>query len=223
MTVTCGPPTSVAPASGVAASTHASAAVTMVSPLDVLTIELELAPALPIPDCPPKATLIVIGDVVVLVKLSSQRPQFALYLAVEARRRRRLHEDLDAGEAVDRCAVPRSLSRSHLCRADAAGVHARRSSVLDAPPSAVGVGHVIERGNRSRVRHGEERESPKTTASFGECSQDAPWSGHSHLLAPERARTSTRHGATRSPQAQRAPRCSANYLSAARTFEPLNL
>ena len=80
ITVTCGPPTSVEPASGVATSTHASAAVTMASPLDVLTIELELPPALPIPDWPPKAALIVIGDFVVLVKLSSQRPQFALLL-----------------------------------------------------------------------------------------------------------------------------------------------
>ena len=37
-TVACGPPTSVAPASGVAASAHASAAVTTGSPVDVLTI-----------------------------------------------------------------------------------------------------------------------------------------------------------------------------------------
>src|SRR5438128_2094744 len=71
ITVTCGPPTGVVPASGVATSTHASAAVTMASPLDVLTIELELpgaAPlAVPIPDWPPKAALMVIGDCVVLV------------------------------------------------------------------------------------------------------------------------------------------------------------
>src|SRR5262249_62219974 len=84
MTVTCGPPTSVVPASGVATSTHASAAVTIASPLDVLTIELELpgaAPvAVPIPDWPPKAALILIGDFVLLVKGSSQRPQFALLL-----------------------------------------------------------------------------------------------------------------------------------------------
>jgi hypothetical protein len=84
MTVTCGPPTSAVSASGVATSTHESAAVTTASPLDVLTIELELPGAepvaVPMPDWPPNATLIVIGDLVVLVKLSSQRPQFALLL-----------------------------------------------------------------------------------------------------------------------------------------------
>src|SRR5262249_9984983 len=83
-TVTCGPPTSVAPASGVATSTHESAAVTIASPLDVLTMELEFPGAVPVavpmPDWPPKATLIVVGDVVVLVQLASQRPQFALLL-----------------------------------------------------------------------------------------------------------------------------------------------
>src|SRR5215475_5255457 len=77
MTVACGPPTRSVPASGVATSTHASAAVTTASPLDVLTIALDLFPAAPMPDCPPNATLIVSGAFVVLVKLSSQRPQFA--------------------------------------------------------------------------------------------------------------------------------------------------
>ena len=81
ITVTCGPPTSVAPASGVATSTHASAAVTMASPLDVLTSALV--------DCcagRADARLAAEGDLdrqrrfVVLVKLSSQRPQFALRL-----------------------------------------------------------------------------------------------------------------------------------------------
>src|SRR5262249_22371537 len=50
ITVTCGPPTSVVPASGVATSTQASAPVTMASPLDVLTIELELLKPVPTPD-----------------------------------------------------------------------------------------------------------------------------------------------------------------------------
>src|SRR4051812_18298694 len=81
MTVACGPPTGVVPASGVAASTHESAAVTVASPLDVLTIVLALPGAapvgVPIPDWPPNAALIVIGELVVFVKLSSQRPQFA--------------------------------------------------------------------------------------------------------------------------------------------------
>ena len=83
------------PASGVATSTHASAAVTTASPLDVLTIELDLLPDVPMPDCPPNATLIVIGDFVVLVKLSSQRPQFAPLLMIDGAR------DPDAAE-VDR-------------------------------------------------------------------------------------------------------------------------
>ena len=78
ITVTSGPPTSVVPASVVATSTHASAAVTTVSPLDVFTIALDLlAGDAPMPDCPPNATLIVSGECVVLVKVSSQRPQSA--------------------------------------------------------------------------------------------------------------------------------------------------
>ena len=56
-----------------ATSTHASAAVTIASPLEVLTIELELAGtalvAVPMPDWPPNAALIVMGDSVVLVSV----------------------------------------------------------------------------------------------------------------------------------------------------------
>jgi hypothetical protein len=80
ITVTCGPPTGVVPAGGVATSTHASAGVTSASPLDVLTSVLGslLTPDAPIPtpDWPPNATLIVSGFSVVLVKLSSQRPSW---------------------------------------------------------------------------------------------------------------------------------------------------
>ena len=50
-----------AASSGVATSTHESAAVTTASPLDVLTSVLELPPDAPMPDWPPKATLIVSG------------------------------------------------------------------------------------------------------------------------------------------------------------------
>src|SRR5262249_37156085 len=76
-TVACGPPTMDVPSAGVATSTHESAGVTNVYPLEVLTMALELGPEEPIPDCPPKATLIVIRPFVVLVNVSSQRPQFS--------------------------------------------------------------------------------------------------------------------------------------------------
>ena len=49
ITVICGPPTSVAPASGVATSTHESSGVTSVSPLEVLTTFVDVA-AVPMPD-----------------------------------------------------------------------------------------------------------------------------------------------------------------------------
>ena len=74
ITVICGPPTSVLPANGVATSTHESAGVTSASPLEVLTSARRLDAAVPMPDWPPNATLIVSGLSVVLVKLSSQRP-----------------------------------------------------------------------------------------------------------------------------------------------------
>ena len=73
ITVICGPPTGVAPASGVATSTHESSGVTSVSPLEVLTTVVDTA-AVPMPDWPPKATLILSVLSVVLVKLSIQRP-----------------------------------------------------------------------------------------------------------------------------------------------------
>ena len=70
ITVTCGPPTGCSIAGGgggvfggVAISTHESAAVTTVSPLDVLTsVLVSLFPPeapIPTPDWPPNATLIV--------------------------------------------------------------------------------------------------------------------------------------------------------------------
>ena len=59
---------------------------TVASPLDVLTSVLELAPGdTPMPDWPPKATLIVSGAFVVLVNVSSQRPQFAPVLTYTER------------------------------------------------------------------------------------------------------------------------------------------
>ena len=61
ITVTCGPPTSLLPSSGVATSTHESPAVTMASPLDVLTMGSRCRRIAPSPDWPPKATLIVSG------------------------------------------------------------------------------------------------------------------------------------------------------------------
>ena|SRR5688572_2382830 len=80
MTVICGAPTRVAPEIGVPYSTHASAGVTRASPLDVVTMALELPPIVPMPDWPPNATLMVSGCFVVLVNVSSQRPQLALVL-----------------------------------------------------------------------------------------------------------------------------------------------
>src|SRR3954462_14019435 len=91
ITVACGPPTGVAPLSGVAVSTQPSLSVTVASPLEVLTIELALngdvcsrsagsVRGSPYPDWPPNATSIVFVDVVVLVNVSSHRPQFAAVL-----------------------------------------------------------------------------------------------------------------------------------------------
>jgi hypothetical protein len=57
----------------VATSTHESAGVTSVSPLEVLTTAVDTA-AVPMPDRPPKATVIVNVLPLVLVKLSIQRP-----------------------------------------------------------------------------------------------------------------------------------------------------
>jgi hypothetical protein len=63
-----GPPTKRVLASGVATSTHASAAVATASPLEVLTIALDLSPDAPMPDCPPNATSrIVRRDVISFV------------------------------------------------------------------------------------------------------------------------------------------------------------
>src|SRR5262249_6105250 len=111
MTVACGPPTSVVPASGVATSTHESAAVTTASPLDVLTIELEFPGAVPVavpmPDWPPNATRIVIGDLVVFVKLSSQRPQLALLLMNTDREIRTPPKSID-------CVVAKRLTPSNI-------------------------------------------------------------------------------------------------------------
>src|SRR2546422_9512457 len=88
ITVPCGPPTGVPPLRGVAVSTQSSSAVTIASPLEVLTIELALngdvcrgsaglVSGSPYPDWPPNATSIVIRDFVLLVNVSSHRPQFA--------------------------------------------------------------------------------------------------------------------------------------------------
>lgn len=84
-TVTCRPPTSVDARRGVAYSTHASSGVTTASPLEVATIALVVAPVVPWPDCPPNATRIVTGALVVLVNVSSQRPQLALVLTYTER------------------------------------------------------------------------------------------------------------------------------------------
>ena len=68
----------------------------------------------------------------------------AHHLAVEARSRIALHKHADAAESVDRRAERRILTRPRLRCADAAGVDARRSGILDAPPGAVCIGHIIE-------------------------------------------------------------------------------
>src|SRR5688572_10189466 len=76
---------------------------------------------------------------------------------------RRLHEDLDAGEAIDRRAVRRGLAGPDLRRANAAGVHARRRRVLDAPPGAVGIDNVIEGAGRHDAYQAKEGKDRETT------------------------------------------------------------
>src|SRR5262249_53168060 len=73
----------------------------------------------------------------------------AHHLAVEARRWVGLHEYAYGAEAIDRCAECRSLSWPNLRRAYAAGIHARRRSVLYAPVRAAGISDVVESGSRT--------------------------------------------------------------------------
>ena len=73
ITVICGPPTSVSPASGVATSIHESSARDHRVAAGGIDHVVDTA-AVPMPDWPPNATAILSVLSVVLVKLSSQRP-----------------------------------------------------------------------------------------------------------------------------------------------------